>query len=83
MARFLLVAIALMLLVEIADSQPADAAIVYRWCSRGRINEVGAPSCGFSSYSQCQAAQGGYGVCTENPFYIGPTRGRSADAGRR
>ncbi|MGZ3409385.1 MAG: DUF3551 domain-containing protein, partial [Xanthobacteraceae bacterium] len=53
MARFLLVAIALMLLVEIADSQPADAAIVYRWCSRGRINEVGAPSCGFSSYSQC------------------------------
>jgi hypothetical protein len=69
---------AIVALVIFGDVRPASAAIVYPWCAGGRISEVGAPSCGFSSHTQCMAASGGAGICTENPFYTGPTQSQLA-----
>ena len=83
MSRGYLAAIVIVsLLVVVADAPCANAAIVYPWCAQGRFSEVGAPSCGFSSYAQCVASfGGGVGTCRENPFYTGPTQ--PAVAGRQ
>ena len=62
--------------VTSVEPSVSEAAIVYPWCARARISEVGAPSCGFSSYEQCMAAQASFGgACSENPFYQGPAGG--------
>jgi hypothetical protein len=72
------------LLGVVAATTSANSAIVYPWCAQGRISEVGAPSCGFSSFAQCIASfSGGGGTCRENPFYTGPTQPQPTTAGRR
>ena len=77
MSRFFLAAaIAAVVLTGQFETSPAEAASAFPWCARSRISEVGAPSCGFSSYAQCVAVQGGAGGCTENPFYTGPSQDR-------
>ena len=82
--RHLLILIATIIaLGTMAFPQSADAASVYQWCPVGRLGwgETGAPSCGFSSYEQCVAVSGG--VCTQNPFYTGPSSPQPGQGQRR
>jgi hypothetical protein len=57
--------------VEIASAQPGNPHRPY--CLRDGVNGAGMWDCSYYSMAQCLATQhGNGGLCTANPWYIGP-----------
>jgi hypothetical protein len=53
----------------------AQSAYDYPWCGINTSSQGagGAQSCYFTSYAQCMATMSGLGICTQSPYYRGPS----------
>ena len=57
--------------VETASAQPGNPHRPY--CLRDGVNGAGMWDCSYYSMAQCLATQhGNGGLCTANPWYVGP-----------
>jgi hypothetical protein len=53
----------------------AQSAYDYPWCGVYTSSQGagGAQACYYTSYAQCMATMSGLGICTQSPYYRGPS----------
>jgi hypothetical protein len=53
----------------------AQSAYDYPWCGiyTSAQGAGGAQSCYFATYAQCRATMDRLGICTQSPYYRGPS----------
>jgi hypothetical protein len=56
----------------------AQSAYDYPWCGiyTSSNGAGGAQACYYTSYAQCMATMVGLGMCTQSPYYRGPSENR-------